>query len=77
MLITLLLNGAGFRMSEPFHLYLWDVMEDPSHKGRALVLIQHPSWGAAPRDPLWVNTAGKQRTGNRAEYEPSGLDGPA
>jgi len=68
MLITLLLNGAGFRMSEPFHLYLWDVMEDPSHKGRALVLIQHPSWGAAPLDPLWVNTDGKQRTGNRTEY---------
>ncbi|MFM0337960.1 gamma-mobile-trio recombinase GmtY [Paraburkholderia fungorum] len=68
MLITLLLNGAGFRMSEPFHLYLWDVMEDPSHKGQALVLIHHPTWSAAPVDPRWVDAAGSQRRGNRAEY---------
>ncbi|UNK00592.1 hypothetical protein MMB19_00580 [Ralstonia insidiosa] len=48
MLITLLLNGAGFRVSEPFHLYLWDVMEDPAKAGQALVLIHHPAWGNAP-----------------------------
>ncbi|WP_063599148.1 gamma-mobile-trio recombinase GmtY [Pandoraea pnomenusa] len=68
MLITLLLNGAGFRESEPFHLYLWDVTEDPSHKGRALVLIHHPAWGNAPVDPAWVDAAGKQRRGRRVEY---------
>jgi hypothetical protein len=68
MLITLLLNGAGFRESEPFHLYLWDVTEDPSHAGRALVLIHHPAWGNAPADPAWVDLAGKRRQGHRVEY---------
>lgn len=68
MLITLLLNGAGFRESEPFHLYLWDVTEDPAQPGSALVLIHHPSWGSAPRDPLWKDINGKQRTGSRAQY---------
>ena len=68
MLITLLMNGAGFRESEPFHLYLWDVMEDPAQKGLALVLIHHPAYGAAPRDPNWVELSGRQRTGTRAQY---------
>jgi hypothetical protein len=68
MLITLLLNGAGFRESEPFHLYLWDVSEDPAHKGQALVLIHHPAWGAAPQDPKWVDSSGNQRQGRRVEY---------
>ncbi len=68
MLITLLMNGAGFRESEPFHLYTWDVMEDPLKKGQALVLIHHPSWGSAPRDPKWIDSSGKQRRGNRVAY---------
>jgi hypothetical protein len=68
MLITLLLNGAGFRESEPFHLYLWDVKEDPAHKGQALVLIHHPAWGAAPSDPTWRDQYGRQRVGRRVEY---------
>lgn len=68
MLITLLLNGGGFRESEPFHLYLWDVTEDPAHKGRALVLVHHPSWGSAPADPTWTDGLGKQRQGKRVEY---------
>lgn len=68
MLITLLLNGAGFRVSEPFHLYLWDVSEDPAHKGQALVLIHHPAWGTAPPDPKWVDSSGRQRYGRRVEY---------
>lgn len=68
MLITLLLNGAGFRESEPFHLYLWDVMEDPAQKGQALVLIHHPAWGNAPPDPKWLDSSGRQRKGRRVEY---------
>lgn len=67
-LITLLLNGAGFRESEPFHLYLWDVTEDPENKGQALVLIHHPAWGNAPADPRWVDASGRQRRGKRVEY---------
>jgi len=68
MLITLLMNGAGFRESEPFHLYLWDVTEDPVNKGQALVLIHHPSFGSAPMDPAWRDIRGNQRTGQRTEY---------
>lgn len=68
MLITLLLNGAGFRESEPFHLYLFDVSEDPVAKGQALVLIHHPSWGDAPVEPAWVDVSGKPRGGRRSAY---------
>ncbi len=68
MLITLLLNGAGFRVSEPFHLYLWDVTEDPVHRGEALAFIHHPAWGNAPPDPKWLDSSGRQRRGRRAEY---------
>ena len=68
MLITLLLHGAGFRESEPFHLYIEDVFPDPSNPRQAKVLIHHPSHGAAPAD--WYDERGKQRKGNRAEYLP-------
>ncbi|MFY7865612.1 gamma-mobile-trio recombinase GmtY [Roseateles sp.] len=52
--ITLLLHGAGFRASEPFHLYVQDVVPDPTNPRSALVTIHHPSAGYAPenwRDP--------------------------
>lgn len=68
MLLVLLMNGAGFRASEPFHLYVSDVMEDPFHPGQALVLIHHPSEGDAPRDPMWVDASGRPRRGNRTAY---------
>ncbi|MDF1484116.1 MAG: site-specific integrase [Alcaligenaceae bacterium] len=68
MLITLLLNGAGYRESEPFHLYLWDVTEDPHQKNSALVLIHHPAWGNAPKDPSWRDATGQLRNGRRVEY---------
>jgi len=66
MLITLLLHGAGFRESEPFHLYITDVFPDPVNPRQAKVLIHHPSHGAAPAD--WLDERGKPRKGNRAEY---------
>lgn len=66
MLITLLLHGAGFRESEPFHLYISDVLPDPAHPRQAKVLIHHPSHGAAPAD--WRDERGRPRKGNRAEY---------
>lgn len=66
MLITLLLHGAGFRESEPFHLYISDVLPDPSNPSQAKVLIHHPSHGAAPTD--WRDATGKLRKGNRADY---------
>ncbi|WP_354687536.1 gamma-mobile-trio recombinase GmtY [Cupriavidus necator] len=66
MLITLLLHGAGFRESEPFHLYIGDVCPDPSNQQQALVRIHHPSQGAAPED--WRDALGNPRKGNRAAY---------
>jgi hypothetical protein len=66
MLITLLLHGAGFRASEPFHLYIEDAFRDPRNSQRAIVLIHHPSQGAAPAE--WRDAHGKVRRGNRAAY---------
>lgn len=66
MLITLLLHGAGFRASEPFHLYVGDVFPDPANPRQAKVLIHHPSYGAAPGD--WRDDRGQPRKGNRADY---------
>lgn len=66
MLITLLLHGAGFRESEPLHLYVPDVFPDPANPRQAKVLIHHPTYGAAPAD--WRDERGRPRKGNRAEY---------
>ncbi len=66
VLIALLLHGAGFRASEPFHLFVSDVVTDPSNPRSALVRIHHPTFGAAPDD--WRLTNGKRSNGNRAAY---------
>jgi Phage integrase family len=66
MLITLLLHGAGFRESEPFHVYGSDVFPDPANPRTARVLIHHPAHGAAPAD--WRDGRGQARKGNRAAY---------
>lgn len=66
MLVTLLLHGAGFRESEPFHLYIADVFPDPINPCQAKVLIHHPIYGAAPAD--WCDERGRPRKANRAEY---------
>lgn len=66
MLITLLLHAAGFRESEPLHLYIPDVFPNPANTSQAKVLIHHPRFGAAPQD--WLDERGRSRNGNRAEY---------
>ncbi|WP_236071659.1 hypothetical protein [Paraburkholderia domus] len=66
ILITLLLHGAGFRESEPFHIYVQDVFPDPANVRQATVLIHHPHYGAAPSD--WCGELGRPRKSNRAEY---------
>lgn len=66
ILITLLLHGAGFRESEPFHLYVGDVFPDPANTSQAMVLIHHPFEGMAPAD--WCDELGRPREGNRAAY---------
>lgn len=66
ILITLLLHGAGFRESEPFHLYIDDVVPNPSNPKSALVRIYHPVEGDAPAH--WKDSRGRSRRGNRATY---------
>ena len=64
MLITLLMHGAGFRVSEPFHLYVADVAPNPLDPTSALVRIHHPELGVAPDG--WRNQKGKES--NRRAY---------
>ena len=66
ILITLLMHYGGLRMSEPFHLYVHDVIPDPIHANRALVRVYHPSLGAAPPD--WPDTKGQPTKCNRLTY---------
>lgn len=66
ILITLLLHGAGFRESEPFHLYIEDVVPNPLNAGMALVRIHHPAEGCSP--PGWRDALGRVRRSNRATY---------
>lgn len=48
--ITILLHGGGVRESEPFHLWIQDVLPDPYDPRLALVRIYDPVDGAAPKD---------------------------
>jgi len=65
-LITLLLHGAGFRESEPHHLFISDVFENPVCPGQAGVVIHHPSLSTAPSD--WKDKRGLTRNGTRLDY---------
>lgn len=47
ILITILMNKGGLRVSEPLHIWLTDVSYDPKTE-MAHIEIQHPSDGAAP-----------------------------
>lgn len=66
ILITLLQHGAGFRESEPFHLYVEDVVPDPSNPRMALVRIHHPAEGMSPAG--WLDAYGRPKQSNRATY---------
>lgn len=66
ILITLLMHYGGLRISEPFHLYVHDVVPDPIHHDHALVRIYHPSQGTAPPD--WLDARGKPTNCNRLIY---------
>ncbi len=56
MLITMLMHYGGVRVSEPFHLYVHDVLPDPIRPQKAYVRIFHPSDGQAPPD--WRDATG-------------------
>lgn len=64
--ITLLMHYGGLRHSEPFHLWIQDVVPDPDDPDMAIVRIYHPSEGKTPRDFKNPNT-GKYVT-DRASY---------
>lgn len=66
ILITMLMHYGGLRMSEPFHLFVHDVIPDDTDPGSALVKIYHPSLGQAPGDLR--DAKGKPVPCNRATY---------
>lgn len=66
ILITMLMNFGGLRVSEPFHLFVHDVLPDPYHPGRAYVRVFHPEEGLAPPD--WLDAKSKPVKCNRASY---------
>ncbi|MCK9908190.1 gamma-mobile-trio recombinase GmtY [Microbacteriaceae bacterium K1510] len=43
MMIALLDGWGGLRRSEGLHLWLDDVIDDPTHPGQALVVLHHPA----------------------------------
>lgn len=50
LMLAVLMHGGGLRVSEAFHLFVGDVVEDPEQPGAALVHLVHPEQGAAPDD---------------------------
>jgi site-specific recombinase XerD len=47
-LITLILHFTGLRVSEPFHLYVDDIIVNPTDKDSILIKIHHPANSIAP-----------------------------
>ena len=48
MAITILMIGGGLRNSEPFHLWIQDVIPNPNDPQSAIVRVYHPSEGKVP-----------------------------
>lgn len=48
ILITILMHFGGLRRSEPFHLWIDDVIPDPEDPEQALVTVYHPEIGRTP-----------------------------
>lgn len=71
ILVTILQHFGGIRMSEAFHLYVYDVDHDDSlekagYAGIARVRIHHPTQGLAPDD--WLGLKGEYIHSTREEY---------
>jgi len=73
ILITILMHFGGLRRSEPFHLWLQDVIPEPENPESALVTVYHPEIGASPeRDETRKETlARKYQMKPRNKYEKS------
>lgn len=67
MMITILMHAGGLRESEPFHLFVSDVLIDPHNAKSALVRLYHPEYGAAPADFLDPIT-NRSIKGTREQY---------
>ena len=64
--ITILMHYGGLRHSEPFHLWVQDVIPDPEDPDMAIVRIYHPSEGKAPHD--FKNPSTGKYVTDRASY---------
>jgi hypothetical protein len=65
MLVTTLLQGGALRVSEPFHIWVTDVYQDPHDRDAAFVRVYHPTDGIIEyADPI----TGIQVQTNRAHY---------
>lgn len=49
ILISMLIHYAGLRISEPFHIFISDISDDPVDKDRINIKIQDPEIGKAPK----------------------------
>lgn len=64
MLITILMHFGGLRVSEPFHLFVEDIMENPNHPGEALVKLYHPDSRRARLVKMGLRTRTDKRNPN-------------
>lgn len=58
VLITMLISYGGLRVSEPFHIFISDIYDDPVDDSQSFINIQHPALGEAPE--YW-----RKHTGNK------------
>lgn len=48
VLISMLISYGGLRVSEPFHIFISDIYDDPTDDSQCFINIQHPALGEAP-----------------------------
>jgi integrase len=66
VLITMLLHYTGVRVSEPFHIFIDDIYEDPLLPNSAFIMVNHPIHGAAPEH--WCKSDKSRKDDNRQDY---------
>lgn len=64
MMISLLQGGAGLRASEPFHLFVSDIEQDPLNPGHAKVKLYHPCEGIY----RYLDALGREVVDTRQNY---------
>lgn len=50
MAMTMLMHYGGLRVSELFHIYIGDIVEDVNAPEEALVRVYHPEYGTPPKN---------------------------